>query len=130
MPVATITFRRCLVNASACESDEDHVGSRVFFDLNIEGQAFGNVYVDVRQVIREGAEHEPLVVTPPQGYDGPFNFRVFQGLVAFYYRQAVGGTWGMGGMQGLGRRLKDWAIEQEMRVEFEVDDGEAGTGTT
>ena len=130
MAVAIITFRRCLVNASECASDEDHVGSRVFFDLNVEGREFGNVYVDVRQATREGAEHEPLVVTPPQGYDGPFNFQVFQGLVEFYYRQAVGGTWGMAGMQGLGRRLKDWMIEQDMRVQFEVDDRETGAGMT
>lgn len=122
MAVATITFRRCFVNDREHGSEEDHVGSRVFFDLNIDGREFVNVYVDVKQVAREGTEYEPLIVTHPQGYDGPFNVQVFQSLVEFYYRQAVGGTWGMTDVQGLDMRLKDWVIEQDVCVQFEVDD--------
>ncbi len=112
MAVATVTFRRCLLNASEAGSDEGHVGSRVFFDLNIEGQEFVDVYADV-QADREG--DSPLSVTPPQGYDGPLNLQVLQGLVEFYYRQAAGG-----GPDGLGLRLKDWMVEQQMVVQFEV----------
>ena len=112
MAVATMTFRRCLLNASEAGGDEGHVGSRVFFDLKIEGREFVDVYADVR-ADREG--DAPLSVTPPRGYDGPLNLQVFQGLIEFYYRQAAGG-----GPDGLGLRLRDWAIEQEMVVQFEV----------
>lgn len=112
MAVATVTFRRCLVNTPEAGSDERYVGSRIFFDLNIEGQEFVDVYADVR-ADREG--DSPLSVTPPQGYDGPLNLQVFQGLVEFYYRQATGG-----GPDGLGLMLPDWVIEQEMVVQFEV----------
>ena len=112
MAVATVTFRRCLVNAPEAGSDETRVGSRVFFDLNVEGQEFVDLYADVR-ANREG--DAPLCVTSPQGYDGPLNLQVFQGLVEFYYRQATGG-----GPDGLGLRLPDWVIEQEMVVQFEV----------
>ena len=68
MAIATVTFRRCLVNSSEAGSDETEVGSRVFFDLNVEGREFVDVYSDV-QANREGGA--PLFVTPPQGYDGP-----------------------------------------------------------
>lgn len=88
------------------------MGSRVFFDLNIEGQEFVDVYADVR-ADREG--DAPLSVTPPRGYDGPLNLQVFQGLVEFYYRQAAGG-----GPDGLGLKLQDWVIEQQMVVQLEV----------
>lgn len=88
-------------------------GSRVFFDLTIGEQEFLDVYVDVMQAIRE--EDAPLLVTPPQGYDGPLNLQVFQGLVEFYCRHAAGGS-----PQGLGLRLPDWVIEQDMVVQFEV----------
>ena len=115
MAIATVTFRRCVVNASVAGSDERYVGSRVFFDLNIEGREFVDVYTDVRAA-REG--DAPLSVIPPQGYDGPLNFPVFQGLVEFYFRNAAGGSWA--GPEGLGLRLRDWAIEQEMVVQFEV----------
>ncbi len=96
MVIAAITSRRCFVNASACVSDENHVDSRVFVDLTIESQECGNVYADVRQVTRKGAERESFVVTPPQGYDGSLNVHVFQGPAKLYDRHAVSGTWGMG----------------------------------
>lgn len=113
MAVATVTFRRCLVNTPEAGNNEAQTGSRVFFDLNIGGQEFVDLYVDVAQVNREG--EAPLLVTTPQGYDGPLNLHVFQGLVEFYYRQVAGG-----GPEGLGLRLRDWVIEQEMVVQFEV----------
>ncbi len=113
MAIATVTFRRCLVNASEAGSDEAQIGSRVFFDLNIGEQEFVDVYADVTQANREG--DATLFVTPPRGYDGPLNLQVFQGLVEFYYRQATGG-----GPDGLGLMLQDWVVEQEMVVQFEV----------
>ncbi len=115
MAIATVTFRRCLVNSSEAGKDEAQIGSRVFFDLNIEGREFVDVYSDVQANQEEGS---PPFVTPPQGYDGPLNLQVFQGLVEFYYRQATGGSWA--GPGGLGLRLQDWVIEQEMVVQFEV----------
>ena len=112
MAIATVTFRRCLVNVPEAGSDEEHVGSRVFFDLKIDEQEFVDVYADVRADRKGDA---PLFVTPPQGYDGPLHRKLFQGLVEFYYRQTAGG-----GADGLGLRLRDWTIEQEMVVQFEV----------
>ncbi len=130
MPVATIAFRRCVVNSSGYGSDEDHVGSRVFFDLQVEDEAYANVCVDVRQLVREGTENEPLLISHPDGYDGPLNFQVFQCLVEFYYRQAVGTKWGMLGNTGIRMRLEDWVIEHEMLVQFELYDDEAGWGAS
>lgn len=112
MAIATVTFRRCLVNAPEAGSDERHVGSRVFFDLNVEGREFVGVHADVRAG-REG--DAPLCVTSPQGYEGPLSLQVFQSLVEFYYRQATGG-----GPDGLGLMLQAWVIERDMVVRFEV----------
>ena len=130
MPTATVAFRRCIINVPEYGSDDEHVGSRVFFDLNVEGEGYANLHVDIRQLVREGTENEPLLVTRPEGYEGPFNFQVFQGLVEFYYRHAVGGKWGMFGRQGLSMRLEGWTIEQEMLVQFEVFDEEAEWGAS
>ena len=122
MPTATVAFRRCIINSPDYGSDEDHVGSRIFFDLAMDDVGFANVYVDVRQCLDEAAEDQPLLVSPLQGYDGPFNALVFQGLVQFYYRHAVGVKWSMLGMKGISMRLEGWMVEQEMLVEFEVYD--------
>jgi hypothetical protein len=124
MPIATMAFRRCVVNSSEYGSDEAHVVSRIFFDLQLEHAAFANVSVDVRQLVREGVEPQPLLISHPQGYDGPLNVQVFHGLVEFYYRQAVGEKWGMFGNTGIRMRLEDWVIEYEMLVQFEVPNEE------
>ena len=130
MPTATLAFRRCIVNCSQFGSDEEHVGTRIFFDFLIEDAAYANVYVDVRQLVRDEMENESLLVSRPEGYDGPLNFQVFQSLVEFYYRQAVGAKWGMFGNTGLRMRLEDWVIEYEMLVQFEVFDDESGWGAS
>lgn len=130
MPVATVAFRRCVVNSPEYGSDEDHVGSRIFFDLRLGEAAFANLWVDIRQVVREGVEHEPLLVSKPEGYEGPFNVQVFQRLVEFYYRQAVGTKWGMFGHPAVNMRLENWVIEYEMLVQFEVNDEESPWGAS
>ena len=131
MLIATVAFRRCIFNSPEFGSDDDHVGSRVFFDLSVGEEAYANLYVDLRQLVREGAEQDPLLITHPANYSGPFNFPVFQGLVEFYYRHAVGGKWGMFGMRGIGMRLENWTVEQEMLAQFEVcDDEEMNAGIT
>jgi len=126
MPVATVTFRRCIINSPEFWSDDDHVGSRVFFDLSVEGEEFKDLFVDVRQLLDDGTESQPLLVSLPQGYDGPFNMPVFQGLVEFYYRHAIGVQSSMFGTKGLGMRLEGWEVEQEMRIQFEVCDEVSG----
>jgi len=131
MLIATVAFRRCIFNSPEFGSDEDHVGSRVFFDLSVADEGYANLCVDIRQLVRAGAEREPLLVTHPSNYSGPFNFQVFQGLVEFYYRHAVGGKWGMFGMREISMRLENWTVEQEMLVQFEVyDDEEEVAGIT
>ncbi len=130
MPAAIIAFRRCVVNSTAFGSDDEHVGSRIFFDLLVEDAGHVNLHVDVRQLAREGTGNEPLLVSRLEGYEGPFNFQVFQSLVEFYYRQAVGSKWAMFGNKGLRMRLEDWVIEHEMLVQFEVYDEEAGWGAS
>ncbi|RMH05821.1 MAG: hypothetical protein D6704_08575 [Nitrospirae bacterium] len=129
MAIATLAFRRCVINSPEFGSDEEHVGSRIFFDLHVGGVGYANLFVDVREFVREGAKHKPLLITMPSGYTGPWNAPVFQSLVEFYYRHAVGVKWGMFGMRGPSMRLENWTVEQEMLVQFEVfDDNETGAG--
>lgn len=125
MASAMAAFRRCVINAPEFGSDETHIGSRIFFDLAVEGVSYANLYVDVRQRVDDETDQHPLLVSRPQKYEGPFNTSVFQGLVEFYYRHAVGAKWSMFGMKGIGMRLEGWTVEQEMLVQFEVFEEDA-----
>ncbi len=108
------------MNSPECGGDDDHVGSRVYFDLEIEGQRHPNLYADVKQPIGLGSEEQFLGVTEPHGYAGPFNLLVFQGLVEFYYRHVIGAQSLMFGTKATDMRFVGYVLEQEMRVEFEV----------
>ncbi len=120
MAIATVTFRRCIINLPEYGSDDRHTGSRVFFDLDIDGQPHPNLSADIRQRAGGRAETEFLEVTMPQGYAGPFNFHVFRGCVEFYYRHVVGAGGLMFGGKSTAMRFVGYVLEQEMRVQFEV----------
>ena len=120
MAAATLTFRRCIVNSPEYGGDEKHLGSRVYFDLDVEGQEHPNLYADIRQPIGFGSEAEFVEVTEPYGYAGPLNVPVFQGLVEFYYRHVIGAQGMMFGTQATDMRFVGYVLEKEMRVQFEV----------
>ncbi len=120
MATATLTFRRCIVNSPAYGGDETHLGSRVYFDLALEGHEHLELYADIRQSIGFGSEGEFLQITPPHGYAGPLNLPVFQGLVEFYYRHVIGAQGLPLGTRSTDMRFVGYVLEQEMRVQMEV----------
>ena len=124
MPVATVVFRQCVMNSRDSGSDEQRVGSRIFFDLRIDERAFVNICVDVSQLAGDGDQNEVLLVSCQEGYDGPLDFPVFQSLVEFYYRQVVGDRWDMFANRNIRTHLEEWVLEHEMLVQFEVADTE------
>ena len=82
---------------------------------------YSNLSVDIRQRLGEAHEGDSLTVTGPEGYTGPLNTMVFRGSVEFYYRHAVGTQGSMFGMPENPIRWKDWTIEQDMQVQFEIE---------
>lgn len=120
MATAIVTFKKCIINLPDYKNDHQRTGSRVFFDLDIDGQRHPNLYVDVTQPVGSGAQTEFLEVTTPQGYAGPLNVHVFRGCVEFYYRHVVGAGGLMFGGMSTAMRFVGYVLEQEMRVQFEV----------
>ena len=120
MATATLTFRRCVMNSPEYGGDEKHLGSRVYFDLDVEGHKHPNLHADIRQPIGVGSEAEFLDVTEPYGYAGPLNLPVFQGLVEFYYRHVIGAQGLTFGARSTDMRFVGYVLEHEMQVQFEV----------
>ena len=120
MPIATITFRKCIINVPEYAKDDRCTGSRVFFDLDIDGQQHQNLHVDVKQPFGRVEQTEFLEITTPQGYAGPLNVHVFRGCVEFYYRHVVGAGGLTVGGKATAMRFVGYVLEQEMRVQFEI----------
>ena len=120
MATATLTFRRCVMNSPEAGTDDRHLGTRVYFDLDIEGRQHPNLFADVREPIGLASHEEFLEVTTPHNYSGPLNVPVFQGLVEFYYRQVIGAGGWLFGVKSADTKFVGYVLEQEMQVQFEV----------
>ena len=88
--MAKIDFQEILQNSQELRTDDEHMSSRIFFDLDIDGKKFSDLYVDVKQTIGFDFETSSLEVGPPQGYDGPFSHSHFREEVETYYRESFG----------------------------------------
>lgn len=125
MAIATVTFRSCIVNEPAARTDDQTMGSRVYFALVVDGRQYSDLYVDVQEPLGMTADQQPLKVTAPQGYDGPFNFPVFRASLEFYYKNAVGGQAWVSMLRGIRGTTERHQVQQDMQVQFEIQDGGA-----
>lgn len=116
MPVATVTFKKCLFNTPACGAGEGRVGSRVFFDLDIDGVLHPDLFVDLIHSASDGADDPPIKIAGPRGCAGPFNAPVFRDCLLFYYNQVVGAR----GLRAGLKFFRSAALTPEMRVQFDI----------
>ncbi len=125
MSKAKITFHQCNQNSQEYGSDDEHMGSRVFFTLEIGEDKFEKLYADLKQTVGADYENGPIEVGPPQGYDGPFNHEAFRDYAERYYRSCVGS-------EGTGIRIEKGSENismeniihvKEMICEFEISGG-------
>jgi hypothetical protein len=90
MAQATIKLQRLVQDSQEYGSDDEHMVSRVFFDLEIDGKKYQGLHCDVKQIVGSSFETAPLEVSALAGYKGPFNHQAFQQVIERYYRSLVG----------------------------------------
>lgn len=87
-------FHKCVQNSQEVgriTNDKNHMFSRIYFTLEVNGKKYENMYVDISQPYGTDYTKEPIEVHPPQGgYSGPFNHHAFSEAVESYYRSAIG----------------------------------------
>ena len=67
-----VKFNSLLQDSQDLGSDDEHMVSRVFFDLEFRGETFIGLHADVKQTVGARFESAPLEVSKPDGYHGPF----------------------------------------------------------
>ena len=90
MTQAKIHLQRLVQDSQEYGSNDEHMVSRVFFDLEVDGTQHKNLYCDVKQIVGSSFETAPLEVSKPVGYKGAFNHDAFQNIIEQYYRSLVG----------------------------------------
>ena len=93
MPVARVTFQKIVQDIegySSFKSDDSHMVSTLHFSVEVNGQRFDNLHVEVRQPFGVNYESEPLEIAEPNGhYVGGWDHSVFADLCEAYYRGAI-----------------------------------------
>lgn len=124
MTKARAIFDKCIQDSQDYGSDEEHMVSRVFFTLEVEGRRYDGLHVDVKQTVGSSYEDGPIEVSSPKGasYRGPFNHEAFGAAVEKYYRTLVGSTASGirigGGARNI--RMRNNTFQRQQVVEFEV----------
>jgi hypothetical protein len=121
MPRAKVHFTHAILDSQEYGSDNEHTVSRVFFSVEINGKAFNDLYVEIRQTPGSDFEKYPLAISAPHGYDGPFSANNFRPLVETYYRQLIGQQGRMINIQNARDiRMFNCQIRQPYNAEFEI----------
>ena len=126
MATATIQFHKCIQDSQDYGSDDEHMVSRIFLTLEIEGRRYADLTVDIKQSVGESVEGGVLEVSPPRGYDGSLNCREFRDAVEAYYRRLVGSQ-GRGIYISAGSkvRMHDNVFKYPVTATFEYNDQSA-----
>ena len=121
MPKATVQFTHAILDSQEYGSNNEYMVSGVFFSLEINGRAFNNLHVEVRQTPGSDFEKYPLAIGVPQGYEGPFNANNFRPVVEAYYRQLIGQQARLFNIQS-GRiiRMFNCRLNHPYNAEFEI----------
>ncbi|HEX7708374.1 MAG TPA: hypothetical protein VF701_18070 [Thermoanaerobaculia bacterium] len=121
MEQARITFTKLIQDSQDLGSDDDHMISRVFFDLEYRGKTYSGLHVDLKQSVGGNIESDPLEVGKVGGYSGPGNYVAFRDAVEQYFRSLVGsGGHGIRITGGTNIRMRNNTFNQRMVVEFPV----------
>lgn len=122
MAKGALIFQKVLQNSQELGTDDEHLVSRVFFDLMTPEGALTGLCSDVK--LTPGAEfsNDPLEVTMPRALEGVVSYDVLRREVEQYYRDNVGAT-GRGirlgpGAKGIIMRNNTLVMRKEVPVEL------------
>jgi len=124
MPTARVVFDKCIQDSQNYGNDEEHMVSRIFFTIEVEGRRYEGLHVDVKQTVGSSYKSGPIEVGAPKGagYKGPFNHEAFRAAVEKYYRSLVGSTGKGISINGSAKniRMRNNTFQKEAIEEFEV----------
>ena len=114
-----VVFHSCTQDSQDLGSDE-HMVSRLFLSIIVEGKSTDNLHVDIKQTVGSDYASGPLEVGNVTGYRGPFNHAEFQRAAESYYREMVGASGRMIRVVGGGGvRMRNNTFMVEKSFEFE-----------
>ena|SRR5438132_3779599 len=121
MQKAKVTFKKLIQDSQDFGSNDDHMVSRIFFDLEYGGKVHRDLQVDIKQSVGGNIERDPIEVGRTKGYSGPGNYAVFRTEAEKYFRSTVGAAGsGIRISGGSNIRMRNNTFSRPHTIEFEV----------
>jgi len=96
MSKGKVTFQKLIQDSqdySSFDKSQDHMVSTIHFILEVEGNRYDDMTVEVRQPYGTNYETEPIEVSEITGsYKGAWNHHQFADLCEDYYRMLIGSS--------------------------------------
>jgi len=123
---AKMIVHKCLQDSQDLGSDNEHMNSRVFFTLEIDGKRFENLHADIKLSVGGEFEKDNIEVFLPEEYKGRLNYDDFRKSIETYYRSLIGsqGT-GIRVSGGGSVRMRNNTFQKEMIFEFDISEPNA-----
>lgn len=125
-----LVFTHIIQDSQDVGSDDEHMVSRVFVDIEVGGKVQRGLEVSIKQAVDSSYEGADIEVGFPRGYKGPLSYNVFREHVERYYRDSFGAS-GRAvhfGPDTTGLRMRDNLVRMTKVVDIEVDDHEEPSG--
>ena len=130
MAKVRIALHECIQDSQEYGSDDEHMVSRVFFSIEVDGKRWSDelYYADLKQVVGGEFEKNPIEVSSPcdssgEPYPGPMNYQAFRNGAESYFRNLVGSKgFGVHIEGGSHIRMQNNRFVQEDSIEFEAAD--------
>jgi hypothetical protein len=91
MPNFTVKFHKMIQDSQEFGSNDEHMVSRVFFTLMVDGKSVGECSANVKQTVgSEIFNNAEIEVSSPNEYNGPFNHLGFSEVVQQYLNRLIG----------------------------------------
>ena len=127
MKTAVVTLRRCLLDSQDYGSDDEHMVSRVWFDITAGNIEELDQFVDIKQTVGSDFETSPLEVGRPRGLAARLEYGALRAEVEAYYRGLVGTSGSAFHFEGARNvRMRDCSLDLWKRVEIALGDTSGG----
>ena len=90
MHTVAVRFFRCDQEEQGYGTSDEYMSARLSFQIAVDRQLRGTFFCDVKQTVGGKFNTDPIEVSPPVGYEGPFDYDAFRGFATKYYRGMVG----------------------------------------
>jgi hypothetical protein len=124
MEKAEITFKKCILDSQDYGSDDQHMVSRIFFELQTPKGDILDLYVNIKQTVGSDFETCPLEVSSPDLPEGiKIDFMAFRNEAERYYRGCVGESGKAFNIQGGVRvRMRNCKIDSIETCEVDISE--------